>query len=152
MNISDLMSYDPVVCLENTSIQECACLMRDNNCGELPVVDSPDTRRLLGVVTERDIVVRLLAKGVDPLEATVEDCYTAPAISMREDSSVEECLDAMSQARVRRLPIIDVDGCCIGTVAQADLAKNAPARDAASLMSQISQTDSPSNHSHTPIQ
>lgn len=116
----DLMTADPQCCTAETPLNEVAKLMVECDCGEIPVVDSD--KKLIGVVTDRDIVCRIVAKGQNPSAMTAQDAMTQPVISVTEDTSLKDVLSAMEEHQVRRLPVIDARGCCCGIVSQADVA------------------------------
>ena len=116
----DLMTSDPQCCTAETPLNEVAKLMVECDCGEIPVVDSD--KKLIGVVTDRDIVCRIVAKGQNPSAMTAQDAMTQPVISVTEDTSLKDVLSAMEEHQVRRLPVIDARGCCCGIVSQADVA------------------------------
>lgn len=138
-SIFEIMTREPSVCLERTSVEECARLMRECDCGEIPVVNNINELRVIGVVTDRDIVVRLIAEGKNPLSCTVEECCTKPAITVSEKTSVDSCLMTMENHQVRRLPVVDSFGRCIGIVSQADLARSAiPAKETGKLVRKVS--------------
>jgi len=90
-------------------------------------------RKLLGVVTDRDIVVRAVAAGREVRNVTAGDCMTAPAVTCNENGTLEDCAQAMASHRIRRMPIVDASGELCGIVAQADL----QATDARSLKEQV---------------
>jgi CBS domain-containing protein len=121
MDIKDLMTLNPACCPPATTLRDVAQLMRDEDIGEIPVVEQDGAKKLLGVVTDRDIVVRAVATGQDPSKLTAGDCMTAPAVTCRENATLEDCAQAMASHRVRRMPIVDESGELCGIVAQADL-------------------------------
>jgi CBS domain-containing protein len=127
MQIRDIMSPNPACCARSTSLQEVAHMMVAEDCGEIPVCD--EARKPVGVVTDRDIVCRLIAKGKNPLEMRAEDCMSSPVVTANPDTPVEEAVRLMEQYQVRRLPVVDADGKCCAMVSQADLARKGP-RDA----------------------
>ena len=86
MNIEALMTPNPACCTPETSIQDVARLMLQHDCGEIPVVARKNSGGLIGVVTDRDIVVRLVARGEDVQGATAATCMTQPAVSLRPDA------------------------------------------------------------------
>jgi CBS domain-containing protein len=114
--------------------------MRDEDIGAVPVVDGD---KLIGMVTDRDIVVRGLADSRDPAAATARAVMTSTLLYCFDDQSVEEALDNMGEQQVRRLPVVDRDKRLVGVVSIGDLcAAAAPERTGESL-SQISQ---PTHH------
>jgi CBS domain-containing protein len=133
------MSRDVACCTKDTSLMDVARLMRENDCGEIPVMESDASRRLVGVITDRDIVVRTLANGKDPFQMAAGDCMSQPVVTVPADASLEECMRRMRQHQVRRLPVVDRMGQCCGIVAQADLARQAPVHQAGQVVKQVSQ-------------
>jgi len=139
MKVKDIMTKDPAVCMPDTSLRDVAMLMVDRDCGEIPVVESSENPRLVGVVTDRDIVVRAVARGMSPLEMTAADVMTSPALTVTPDTRVEECAEALADRRVRRMPVIDDDGVCQGIVSQADIAQHAPGKVTAKVVRTASE-------------
>ena len=137
MNVRDIMTKDPVCCGPGTTIPQVARLMVDCNCGESPVVDANGVLR--GVVTDRDIACRVVAKDKNPLQTTARDCMSSPVVTVTPDTSLEECCEAMEINQVRRLPVIDGRGTCCGIVAQADIARRAPMDQTAHVVKDISR-------------
>ena len=133
MNIKDVMTWNPVCRPPTATLQDVAQLMRDEDIGEVPVVEVDGARKLLGVVTDRDIVVRAVAAGRDIAAVRATDCMTAPAVTCNESDTLEDCAQAMASHRIRRMPIVDASGELCGIVAQADL----QATDARSLKEQM---------------
>lgn len=124
--VADLMSPDPVLCTPGTTCFDAAILMRDNDCGALPVVESLDNPIPVGVVTDRDLVVRGLAARMNPDDTLIVDVMTAEPFTISEDASVDEAMDLMEEKKIRRLIVVDEYGRCCGMLAQADLARAAP--------------------------
>jgi CBS domain-containing protein len=143
MDIAELMTPNPACCTPDTPIQEVARLMRENDCGEIPVVEAGDAGALVGVVTDRDIVVRLIAQGQDIGRATVAACMTTPAVSLRRDAQVSDAIEMMQAHQVRRLPIVDEHGVVRGIVSQADLARSASAEQTGDLVRDVSEPTRP---------
>ena len=122
MTVGTLMTADPVCCTRETTIKDVAMLMAQNDCGEIPVIRAQDDRRLLGVITDRDIVCRVVAEGKNPSAYTVEGCMSQPVVTVPLDAPVEDVLAAMEKHRIRRIPVVDEGGACAGIIAQADVA------------------------------
>jgi CBS-domain-containing membrane protein len=117
------MTRDVISVRPNDLIEHAARMMAECDCGALPVVDRGG--RLIGMVTDRDITVRLVARGRDTRRARVEDCMTDEVFSCHIFDSVEDCMQEMSRHQVRRLPIVDNRNRIVGIVSQADLARYA---------------------------
>ena len=108
MDLDRVMTRNPKFCLATSPLDEVARAMRDEDVGEIPVVDLD--RHPIGVITDRDIVVRTLAAGRNPLEVRVQDCMTAPPVVIKEDSSVEDCANLMERQKIRRVPVVNASG------------------------------------------
>ena len=122
MQVREVMTADPACCISETALQEVAQMMVDHDCGEIPVVESKETKRPIGVITDRDIVCRAVAKGLNPLDLTVADCMTTPCVTVTPETSVGTCTWIMEEKKIRRVPVVDADGYCCGIVALADIA------------------------------
>lgn len=143
MRVEQIMSPDPTCCSRNTPLQEVARMMTEHNCGEIPVVESDGAiRRPIGVVTDRDIVCRSVARGLNPLELLASDCMTEPCITVTPDMSVEECCDVLEENQIRRVPVVDSRGSCCGIVALADVALRAQAGTTAEVVREVSEPTS----------
>jgi CBS domain-containing protein len=131
------MSTDVVTCAPNDSIQDAAGLMADKDVGVLPVT-ADGSRKLIGVVTDRDIACRGVAKGLPP-STSVETVMSAPMVTVKTSASANDCQKLMEQHQVRRVLVTDDDGDCIGVVAQADIARALSPADAGSTVQEISK-------------
>lgn len=118
----EVMTRDVVSCVPFDSVAQAADMMRRHDVGSLPVVDSPETRRLVGIVTDRDLVTKIVAGGRPVERSTVADAMTSSPVTCREDDDVERAVSLMSEHRVRRMPIVSQDGRLAGIIAQADIA------------------------------
>jgi CBS domain-containing protein len=107
------------------SIENAARAMVRRDCGALPVVN--DNGRLIGMITDRDIVTRIVACGLDPRRARVDECMSDRVFACYEEDLIESCLWLMSRHQVRRIPVVDERDRVIGIVSQADLARHAGA-------------------------
>ncbi len=137
-DIREVMTYDPAFCTPAAKLEEAARLMVDCDCGEIPVVEGTDKRRLVGVITDRDIVVRTVARGRNPLETDVRDCMTTPAVTVPDTASLEECLRLMQQNQIRRVPVVDDQECLCGIVSQADIAHTVSPEQAGETVRDVS--------------
>ena len=120
MRASELMTENPECVTPDTSVSEVAQKMRDLDVGIIPVVDSAENRRLRGVITDRDIAIRVVAEGRS--DARVADCMTDKVETVNKNDSVRNVLGIMRREQVRRVPVTDRDGRLVGIIAQADLA------------------------------
>ncbi len=119
---SEVMTREPVCCEPGDSVTQVAMLMKTEDVGSIPVVDSRQERKLVGIVTDRDLVVNVLAGGMAVGTATVREAMTANPESCREDEDVKKAVDLMADRQVRRMPIVDEAGRLCGIIAQADVA------------------------------
>ncbi|MHB9131860.1 MAG: CBS domain-containing protein [Armatimonadota bacterium] len=122
MQASEIMTESPVCCTPSDTVQSVAVAMRDNNCGLLPVVDNKNNSQLVGVITDRDIVCRVVA-SMDCNTATVANAMTTGNIWMvRPDASLDEVIDKMEEGQVRRIPVVDENNRILGVISVADIA------------------------------
>ena len=114
-------------------------MMIDHDCGEIPVVENKKTKLPIGVITDRDIVCRTVARGLNPLDLTVADCISKPCVTVTPDMSLEECSRIMEQNKIRRVPVVDAGGSCCGIVALADMALHAKKSIAGEIVKEVSE-------------
>lgn len=139
MKVKDIMTRDPACCTPDSRLSDVARMMVDHDCGQIPVIDSHDSGRPVGVVTDRDIVINTIAQGKNPVGMMVNEIMSAPAITIRSEADVQECCRTLEEAQVRRLPVIDDRGRCCGMVALADIAQNAPENMTAEVVQTVSR-------------
>ena len=137
MRVRDIMSKDVAFCYPETGLPEVARMMVDMDCGEIPVVNA--SRAPIGVITDRDITCRSVAKGKDALRMTAADCMTSPSVTVTPETTLEECCQVLEDHRVRRVPVVDASGACCGIVSQADIALHAPKSETAEVVQKVSQ-------------
>lgn len=139
MKVEDIMTVDPACCTPESSLEEAATLMIDFDCGEIPVVNDFESMLPVGVITDRDITCRTVAKGLNPLEMTVGDCMSSPLVSVMPDNPLDECYRVMEENQIRRVPVVDAGGKCIGIVSLADIAQKASKADSAEVLQEVSE-------------
>ena len=139
MKVTEIMARNPVCCTPEADLQSVAKLMRDNDCGEIPVIEDENSHRLVGVITDRDIVCRSVADGYRPDEVKVEECMSAPATSITMDADVEQAVETMQKQQIRRIPVVDREKRCVGIVAQADVARSSPREKTGEVVKNISR-------------
>jgi CBS domain-containing protein len=142
MQVKEIMTSDPACCTPDTTLQRVAELMVENDCGEIPVVENVASMRPVGVITDRDITCRTVAKGLNPLTMTVSECMTTPCVTVAPDTSLDECCNVMEENQIRRVPVVDASGACCGIVALADIAKHAAKRETAEVVKEVSEPNS----------
>ena len=118
----DVMTREPVCCEPADSIPRIAQLMKSEDVGAVPVVDSKTSRKLVGIVTDRDVVVKIVADGKTVEKSTARDAMTNNPVTCREDDDVSQAVARMAERKVRRIPIVDENGALRGIIAQADIA------------------------------
>ena len=131
----DIMTSGPDIIEAQSSVLEAAKKLASADVGALPICDNGT---LKGMITDRDIVVKVLAEGKDAAGTKVVDLIQGEVITIGADDSVEEALRTMSKHQVRRLPVIDGTE-LVGIVSQADLARNLPEKKTGELVEAISQ-------------
>jgi len=119
--IRKLMFVKPRTVRVGDSIVEAAKLMRGEETGMAPIVDGG---RLVGVITERDITIRVVAEGRDPRTTKVEEVASRDLVTIDPDHDLDDALELMAQHEVKRLPVIEADGTLIGIVARADVVRH----------------------------
>lgn len=139
MNVKDIMTKNPACCLPDSKLPAVARLMVDNDCGQIPVIENQSTGKPLGVVTDRDIIIRAIAQGKNPLDMTARDVMSSPAVTVTPDTRIEDCCRTLEDKQVRRVPVIDDRGRCCGMVSQADIANHAPENMTAEVVRTVSQ-------------
>lgn len=142
--VREVMTRDPVCCTPDARLSQVARMMVEQDCGAIPVVESERSRKLVGVVTDRDIVCRTVAEEKNPLEMTAESCMSTSVVTIAPEASIKECCQQMEQHQIRRIAVVDQSGSCCGLVAQADLAMKAPKEEAAEVVEEVSQPQSTS--------
>lgn len=123
MRLVDVMTPDPQTVRPGDTLQAAARLMDELNVGVLPVVDGA---ALIGVLTDRDIVVRSTSAGQDPGTATVADAMTTDARTLPQDASAEKTIETMEENQLRQVPVVDGSGRLVGIVSLGDLAAGMP--------------------------
>ena len=133
----DVMTANPACCTPDTTLDQVAKMMVQNDCGEIPIIDLND--RPVGVVTDRDIVCRVVAGGKNPMAHTAESCMSQPVVTVSADDPVESVVSTMEKHQIRRVPVVDERGCCAGIIAQADLAWAEPLPEVGELVREVSR-------------
>jgi CBS domain-containing protein len=133
----DVMTENPVCCTPETALDQVAQLMREYDCGEIPVIDPAE--HPIGVVTDRDIVCRVVADGKNPMAYPAEICMSQPVATVPLDALLSEVVATMEQHKVRRVPVVDDQGRCVGMIAQADVALAGSKAEVAELVREVSR-------------
>lgn len=139
MHVRDVMTNEPRCCLPDTPLTIVGRMMAELDCGAIPVVGDLATRIPLGMITDRDIVTRVIATGRDPFDLTVRDCMTAPVVTIEDDARIDDCIERLQLTQIRRIIVVDRSGACVGIVSQADLALHTSSRVCGELVRELSQ-------------
>jgi CBS domain-containing protein len=137
--VSAVMTANPASCRAETPLPQVAQMMRDHDCGQIPVVDADN--RPVGVVTDRDIAVRVVAAGRDVSAATAADAMSTPCRTVDSETSLRDCTRLMEDEQVRRVPVIDQEGRLAGIVSIADIALAGKDRATAQVVKEVSEPD-----------
>ena len=139
MRVKEMMSPDPACCTPDTNLQEVARMMCDYDCGEIPVVSDRANMKIVGVVTDRDITCRVVAKGDNPAKMTAESCMSSPVITVTPETTLEECCRLMEEHQIRRVPVVDTQTHIVGIVSQADVARSGAPQVAGEVLAEVSR-------------
>ena len=137
MKVQDVMTPEPQCCMAEDSLQKAAQFMVDCDCGEIPVVDKE--RKPIGVITDRDIACRAVAKGLSTTEMNVSDVMSTPVVFVRPEDDLAECCRLMEQKQIRRVPVVDVQGVCCGIISLADIAEKLGEQNSGQILRDVSQ-------------
>ena len=140
-NCSQLMTHDPVFCLASETVDRAAQLMRQEDVGSLPVIENHHSKKLLGIITDRDIAVKVVADAHDARRTRVQEVMTRNPVTCRADNDFQVALDVMAGHQVRRIPVVDDDNQIVGIISQSDVATRVsePAKTA-ELVTKISKS------------
>jgi CBS domain-containing protein len=137
MNVQSVMTPNPACCTATTPLRDVARMMVDHDCGQIPVVD--ESQRPIGVVTDRDITVRIVAEGRNGNEATAADAMSMPVRTVTTETSLADCVCLMEADQIRRVPVVDTSGRLAGIVSIADLALAGKQEATAEVVKEISE-------------
>jgi len=135
MNIRQAMTPDPATCEPTTTLRLVAMLMRDHDCAAVPIVSSGE---VVGIVTDRDIACRGVARGWNAAELPAAAVMSSPLVAILPDETLEDAIQVMKENRVHHLPVIDADGRLLGIVAQSDLGRRMTNRELGQLARETS--------------
>lgn len=152
MQVREIMTQNPAYCTPDSTLQEIAKMMKEKDCGCIPVVNNPQEKKPVGTITDRDITIRTVAASHNPINMKASDIMTTDIATVNPQTSIEECFRVMEDREIRRVIVVDEQGKCCGIVAQADvvqsnanpvrtnkvireISESAPSRNQGSLMS-----------------
>lgn len=122
MKCSEVMTKDPTCCLASDTAFDAAQLMKSENVGPIPIVTDKQTNKLAGIVTDRDLALKVVAEGLDPKTTRIEEIMTTGVMTCSGNHDIKEVLELMEEHQLRRIPIVDGNDRLIGIIAQADIA------------------------------
>ena len=121
MTCAEVMTPSPTCCHPEHTTVEAAELMQREDVGLVPIV-SPNNTKLIGVLTDRDIALKVVAAGLDPQSTLVAEVMTNDPVTCLPEETIEAVMELMASRQVRRIPIVDTNGAIVGIVSQADIA------------------------------
>ena len=136
-DVTSVMSSNPGCCNSSTPIKTVAQLMIDHDCGMIPVVD--EAGKPIGAVTDRDIAIRIVARGMDANACTAGDAMTSPVRTISTDTTLYDATCVMEAEKIRRVIVVDQDGKLAGVAALADLALSGKDEATAQVVKEVSQ-------------
>jgi len=122
MKCNEVMTKDLSCCLPTDTTFDAAQLMKSEDVGPIPVVSDKETKKLVGIVTDRDLALKVVAEGLDPKTTTIEEIVTTGLITVGPDDDVEKALNLMEDHQIRRIPVVDENDRLLGIISQADIA------------------------------
>jgi CBS domain-containing protein len=126
MKCQEIMTDNPVCCMPEDNVGQAARLMRRERIGSVPVVTDELKRELIGIVTDRDLAIKVVGESRDAIRTTVYDVMTAAVVACREDDDVVSALLAMEEHQIRRVPVVDHSGRLVGIISQGDISIRVP--------------------------
>ena len=121
----DIMTPNPICCLPTDSAKKVAEMMSNQNIGPIPVIENEKTRKLIGIITDRDLVLKVIAHGKDAETTKAESVMTRKVVTCRADEDIQQVMDAMSEHQLRRVIVVDQVNKILGIISQADIATRA---------------------------
>lgn len=125
MKAQDIMTKNPSCVTPETSLRDAARLMKEQDVGLVPVVERKGSKRVVGLITDRDMAMRVVAEGREVEGCVVRDVMSRDITTLRADTVVDEVMRVMGEEQVRRIPIVDERDELVGIVAQADVVRHA---------------------------
>lgn len=140
MIASELMTANPECCLPTDSVMAAAQLMKTEDVGPVPIVENREEMKLAGIVTDRDLAIKVVAEARDPKTTQIEEVMSEGLVTCRENDDVRSVLQLMEENQLRRIPVVDKNDCLKGIIAQADVATRlSGAQAAGEVVQRVSQ-------------
>ena len=138
----EVMTKDPVCCLPNDSAAKAAELMKRENIGSIPVIENEQNQKLVGIVTDRDLALKIVAGALDAKSTKVETVMTHEVVTCHAEDDLQKALNAMAEHQLRRIPVVDNENKIVGIIAQADVATRIDQPEkTAEMVKEISQAN-----------
>lgn len=118
----EVMTKDPICLLPHEMVVEAARLMRNEDIGSILVIENEQNKKLVGIVTDRDLTLKIIVEGLDASSTNIETVMSHEVVTCHASDDLQKALDAMAEHRLRRIPIVDADNKVVGIIAQADVA------------------------------
>jgi CBS domain-containing protein len=122
MKCEDVMTKDPICCLPDDTVVKAAKQMTQNDFGSLPVIESEESKKIVGILTDRDLVLKVVGEALDPQSVLVKEVMTKNVITCFKEDDLQRAMDAMADYQLRRIPVLDNGNRIVGIIAQADIA------------------------------
>jgi CBS domain-containing protein len=122
MKSMEVMTKDPACCTSSDTIEQCAEMMKNHDVGSMPVIEDEGSRRLVGIITDRDVAMKVVGGGLDPRRTKVGEVMSREPVVTRPDEELDQAMEHMRDRQVRRLPVVDAQHRVVGIIAQADVA------------------------------
>lgn len=141
MRVSEVMTREPITCSADRSVADVAAIMRDARCGAVPLFESSESKRVIGVLTDRDIACRVAATGRDARGVTARDIMSTPPITISPASTLDRAIELIERHQVWRLPVAGTNGECIGMLSVADIVAVHPSAMASALVRDVGKPE-----------
>jgi CBS domain-containing protein len=128
MKITHVMTKDPTCCVPSDTVQRAASIMRDQNAGVVPVIENEQSQKIVGVVTDRDLCMNVVAEGRDSRTTQVHESMTTTVVSCASQDSIEKATELMRENQIRRIPVVDEQRRLVGIISMADIVGRANVR------------------------
>jgi CBS domain-containing protein len=139
---NEVMTKNPVCCLPSDTVAKAAELMKNKDIGSIPVIENEQTKKLVGIVTDRDLALKIVADKLDAKTTKVDEVMTRKVVTCHAEDDLQKALDAMAEHQLRRIPVVDNDNKILGIIAQADVATRVDQPEkTAEMVKEISQAD-----------
>ena len=139
---NEVMTKNPVCCVPDNMVIKAADLMKSDHVGSIPVIENEQTQKLVGIVTDRDLALKVVAEGLDAKSTKVETIMTRKVVTCSPEDDVQKAVDAMSKHQLRRIPVVDDNNKILGIIAQADVAIHFDhPKKTAEMIKEISQSN-----------